>query len=176
MSLGFQPPADELLAAGKAQETFTREGTGRAGVLKLRRNQNRVWPGCSRVLGARLGDPGGGRFRVAGRGRGTPEKEEHWLLPPHPRPGHHPRLLAPSVRKGIRPPCQLPGNLETRFSHPPCFQGVMQHVTLEPVVPSLIKKPKKKYWVWFVFCHPRVLFFFFFLPALSRIHGPCQVL
>ena len=87
MSLGFQPPADELLAAGKAQETFTREGTGRAGVLRLRRNQNRVWPGCSRVLGARLGDPGGGRFRVAGRGRGTPEKEEHWLLPPHPRPG-----------------------------------------------------------------------------------------
>lgn len=99
------------------------------------------------------------------------------ICTPHPRPGHHPRLLAPSVRKGIRPPCQLPGNLETRFSHPPCFQGVMQHVTLEPVVPSLIKKPKKKYWVWFVFCHPRVLFFFFFfLPALSRIHGPCQVL
>lgn len=61
------PRADELLAAGKAQETFTRAGTGRVGVLRLRRNQNRVWPGRSRVLGARLGDPGGGRFRVAGR-------------------------------------------------------------------------------------------------------------
>ena len=83
------------------------------------------------------------------------------ICTPHPCPGHHPRLLAPSVRKGTRLPCQLPGNLETRFSHPPCFQGVMEHVTLEPVVPSLIKKPKKKYWVWFVFCHPRVLLFFF---------------
>lgn len=67
VSLGFQPRADELLAAGKAQETFTRAGTGRAGVLRLRRNQNRVWPGCSRELGARPGDPGGGRFWVAGR-------------------------------------------------------------------------------------------------------------
>ena len=101
------------------------------------------------------------------------------ICTPHPRPGHHPRLLAPSVRKGIRPPCQLPGNLETRFSHPPCFQGVMQHVTLEPVVPSLIKKPKKKYWVWFVFCHPRVLFFFFSSPpfpeftVLARFSSSC---
>lgn len=105
----------------------------------------------------------------------SPPPCEHYLHAPPP-PGHHPRLLAPSVRKGTRLPCQLPGNLETRFSHPPCFQGVMQHVTLEPVVPSLIKKPKKKYWVWFVFSHPRVFFFFFFLPALARIHGPCQVL
>ena len=64
-------------------------------------------------------------------------------------------LLSPWVHQGTRLPCQLPGSLETRFSHPPCFQGVMERVTPEPAVPSLIKKPKKRYWLWFLFCHPR---------------------
>ena len=48
-----------------------------------------------------------------------------------------------SVHKGTWLPCQWPENLETQFNHPPCVQGLMEHVTLEPSVSSLIKKPKR---------------------------------
>lgn len=83
---GFPAPrADELLAAGKAQETFTRAGTGRVGGAETAAEPNRVWPGAPGSAGARLGDPGGGRFRVAGREDGEPG-EGRALAPPRPDP------------------------------------------------------------------------------------------
>lgn len=80
VSLGFQPRADELLAAGKAQETFTRAGTGRAAETAAEPKQ-----GVARVLPSARRPPGGpGRRSFLGggeRGRRAREKEEHWFFP-----------------------------------------------------------------------------------------------